>query len=258
MTDLTIYKSTSLTTAQRGDVIVAGEKLPRAVREGIVALDIAFPSRAMDVAQQAVLYSVYGAAVAGFEPFIAAFTLSRACIRPPDPRFRPTPAQIEELGHATRNALRRAVVQYCLNGSDWYVGLKDLPDRWFGDFAAAAPFSPQCPIPDDVASRWIREHIQRTESVDKVRKVAEWTARYYRADYWNAPDCLRGGYSPAAIKRLPDDALPAGFRAAYEAAVERLVQLHQEENAEREKEAAASRERRGKWINNPDREQPRP
>lgn len=257
MTDLTIYKPNAVTTTQiSGSVIVHREKLPRAVREGIVALDIAFPGRAMDVAQQAVLYSIYGAAVAGFEPFIAAFTLSRACIRAPDPRYRPTPAQIEELANATRNSLRWAVIQHCLTGSNWYVAPKDLPDRWFGDFAAGAPFMPDCLVPDDVACRWVREHIERTEKIDDIRGVAEWTFRDYRTEYWNGPDCLRRGYSPAAIERLPDAALPEGFRAAYEAAVARLALLRKEEDDEREREAAARRERHGTWINSPDREQP--
>lgn len=250
MTEVAIYKSKNVASEQSGgSVIVSGEKLPRAVREGIVGLYIAFPGRSMEVAEQSILFSIYGEAVATYEAFIAAFVLARACIRPPDPRFRPSSAQVEELCNATRNVLRFAVLQHCLNGSHWYVTPKDLPDRWFGEHAAAAPFTPNSLVPDDVACRWIREHIERTEKVEAVRQVAEWQYRDYRSGYSHAPDCLRHGYSPAALKRLPDAALPEGFRAAYEAALSRLATLRQEEESEREAERAAREARRGTWLN---------
>jgi hypothetical protein len=83
----------------------------------------------------------------------------------------------------------------------------------------------------------------RTADLDELRNVAGWTLRDYRSGN-RLSDYLRRDWSVAAIRRLPDAALPEGFRPAYEAATARLSQLRQEADDEREKEAAAEEERR--------------
>lgn len=240
-----------------GALIVAGQPLSDELMLDVIGLQVAFATRAMDEDERVLRAQYVTEALAGFEQFLAAFVLKRIRVRNPAGRFAPDGTLIFDIETATRNALKHAVIRTCLGGEAWRVfPTGDLPAHWFDERAAIEPFQPGCLIPDDAVCRWVREHIERTEKVDTIRQVAAWTLRDYSAGYSYAPDCLRRGYSPAAVKRLPDAALPDGFRAAYEAAVARLALLRKEEDEEREKEAAASRERRGTWINNPDREQP--
>ena len=216
--------------------VISSDRPPSpAIARGITDLIVAFQIGGNQTeADRRRVPHLYAQAVTGYEEFVGVFVLWRACVRPPDSRFGPRPAQIEELCDATRNALYKAAVRACIYGERWWPHSSKLPDRWFGEYADAAPFTPGSLIPDEVAARWIRECLAREVDVDQLREVGDWRSEDYRRRYSYLPDCLRFSFCPSAIKKLPDAALPDGFREAYEGAVARLAQLRRQDDDERE------------------------
>lgn len=237
-------KSTAVSRPHTDSAIIAvGAAVPREIEDGILAIPVAFPAhRSQDEGERNLGARLRLEAFEGFEVFIAAFVLKRVRLRNPRHPFPPNGQDLFELAEKTRKVLRRGVSGTCLGGEKWVLCSSDLPSGWFD--LTPEPFTAGSLVPDGVARAWLREIIAKTADIDELTKVANWTYRDYRSGYSYLPDYLRRDWSPTAIKRLPDDALPDGFRAAYEAAVARLGKLRQHEAEERDKEAAATQERR--------------
>ena len=244
---LAVVKPTAIALPPQASaaIIEAGQRLPDDLRLDAIGLQVAFATRAMEEDERALRVEYITEALTGFEQFIAAYVLRRVRVRNPAGRFAPDATLIWELCTATRKALRNALLRTCLDGRHWCVlPTDDLPMHWFENRPGAAPFEPGSLVPDDAACRWIREYVTLTADLDELRKVANWSFRDCRCGYSFLPAYVRQDWNLAAIKRLPDAALPEGFCTAYEAAIARLSQLRQEEDNAREKEAAATEERR--------------
>lgn len=233
MNAIAIRATTSTpSTTSPSVVITASAKPPREIANGILALPIAFPSgRSLDQGERDLLAMFCLEALEGFEVFIADLVLRRIRLFAPNNPFRPTPQDLKEYCDRTRNALRHAVWHTAVCGDNWRFYSSKLPSGWFGD-PGSEPFTPGCLVPDDIASKWIRDRISRDAEIDEMQRFIR--IPYEDARWATAPEFLRRT-SASAVRNLPDDALPAGFREVHEAAAchqHRLIEHRRRELGE--------------------------
>lgn len=221
--------------------VISASSPPATIRKKIVALDVAFPAgRSMSDDERSLRDRLYAVAIEGFEVYVADFVLSRLMLCNPRNPFAPTPQDVHELCRETQAAFHGAVRRF-VAARGWELSNSVLPKNWFAG-TSPEPFAPGCIVPDVIASEWCRqllscEHwhsydypptLQALRRSDSSLSIA---LKRYTADFLN---------------RLPDEALPDGYREAFQNA----IRIAQEEDAKRRAEVEAMRERRmnkGTW-----------
>jgi hypothetical protein len=159
--------------------------------------------------------------------------------------FPPTPHDIREHCDWTEFVLRDAVWKTALCGEKWRTYSSKLPLGWFGE-PGPEPFSPGCLVPDDTACKWIRDRIARDVEIDGLQRFTETSYENYKRRWSTPPDFLRHS-SQSAVRKLPDAALPDGFRSVHEAAASHWEKLNKQERDEREADRKRRREQGKDW-----------
>lgn len=233
-------------TAFRSAVITASGKQPLEIQNGILALPVAFQAgRSLDQEERNLQALLCLEALEGTEFFIADLVLRRIRLFNPRNPFPPTPQDLKEHCGRSWSALYSAVWKAAVCGEQWSPHSERLPFGWFGQIGPE-PFSSGCIVPDDIACKWIRDRIERDVDCDALQRFCTSTYDDHKRRWSIAPDFLRHACA-SAVQKLPDAALPNGFREIHQAAAQHLEEFKQRERDGEEAERLRRREQKTDW-----------